>query len=197
MSTTAIAPTTDTSAMDIKTNNETYRVYVRLDAEGKKIVEVKMGSAGKDNAFWNKMAEPEWTVTKAGVETKEKNPWQFAFEQTVKTYKAGSLAGISLLVNDPAEAVNIFNRGASQKTSQKLTSTFTELTDDETGLKFDPVEGAFDTIELLNEETQRRNLSPQDKAINSLRLAIKAMNPGLEGEELEDKVNQFLTQLQS
>lgn len=186
MSTATVSPTPTidtTNTVDIKTSNETYRVYVKLDADSKKITEVKMGSAGKDNAFWAKMdADPSWHL---------------GFEQTAKIYKAGSLAGVSLLVADATEAVNIWNRGASQKTSQKLTSTFTELTDDETGLKFDPVEGAFDTIDLLNEETQRRNLSPQDKALNALRLAVKAMNPGLEGDELETKVNEFFASLQS
>jgi hypothetical protein len=184
MATAVTSPTVDTTnTVDIKTSNETYRVYVKLDADSKKITEVKMGSAGKDNAFWAKMdADPEWHK---------------GFEQTAKIYKAGSLAGISLLVPDATEAVNVFNRGASQKSSQKLTAEFTKLTDDETGLAFDPIEGAFDTIELLNEPTSRRNLTPQDKALNALRLAVQAMNPGLEGEELEDKVNQFFASLQS
>lgn len=186
-----------TNQVDIKTFNETYRVYVKLDADGKKIIETKMGTAGKDNAFWTKMDSPEWEVTdKAGNVTKVKNPWVLGLEQTAKLYKAGTWSGAALLIEDEEERVNVFNRGGTQKVGQKLTTTFTELTDDESQLKFDPITGSYDTIDLLNAETQRRNLSPTDKAIKNLREVFKGLNPGIAEDDLESKVNAFFATLQ-
>lgn len=183
MATAVNSPTVDTTnTVDIKTFNETYRVYVKLDPDGKKIIETKMGTAGKDNAFWDKMDKD--------------TEYKLAVEQTAKLYKAGSMAGAKLIVEDDTECVNIWNRGATQKTGQKLTALFTELNDDETNLKFDPIAGSFDTIDLLNAETQRRNLSPVDKAIKNLRDVFRGLNPGITEDDLESKVNAFFATLQ-
>lgn len=182
MATATVTP--DSTAVDIKTYTETYRVYAKAKEDGKIDPEsVKMTTAGKDDAAWKKL-DADTSYTKL-------------LEQSVKMYDAGTIAGISLLVEDPDEAVNIFNRGVSQKTGQKLKAVFTEISDDGLSLVFDPVADAYDTLELLNEATKRRNLSPADKAAKSLREAVKAMFPGLEGEALEARVQALFGGLQN
>ena len=170
--------------VDIKTSNETYRVYVKLDDKGKIIdKETKMSSAGKDNSAWDKLSkEPGYTL---------------ALEQTLKSYRAGTWAGAALIITDEDERVNIFNRGLLQKFGQKATGLLTELNDDETNLKFDPIAGAYDMIDLLNEETKRRNLSPTDKAAAAVRVAVTALFPSLTGDALEERIMAMLSQMQA
>lgn len=180
---TAVTEQSATSTVDIKPYNETYRVYAKVGDDGKIAVDsIKMSTAGKDNAAWTKLEQAGYTQV---------------LEQTVKLYDAGTIAGAQQLVEDSEECVNIWNRGAAQKLGQKLKSLFTELKPDGTNIVFDPIAGAFDSIDLLNEETRRRNLSPIDKARNGIKLAVKAMFPGLEGNELESKVDQFLANISS
>lgn len=163
------------NAIDIKASNETYRVYVKLGEDGKIIdKETRVSTAGKDNSAWDKL-------------DKDTN-YKLALEQSIKVYRAGTWAGAKQLIEDEEEAVNIFNRGAVQKQGQKIIGLLTELDDSGTNLKFDPTPGAYDMFELLNEETKRRNLSPEDKAANNLRAAVKAMFPSLEGDALEAKL---------
>jgi len=188
MSTEIVTPSmssssaSSSSSVDIKTFNETYRVYVKLGPDGK-IVEKTMSSSGKDGSAWEKLSkEPDNNL---------------ALEQTLKTYRAGTWAGAALLIEDEEERVNIFNRGIIQKFGQKALALLTELTEDGTNLKFDPISGAYDMLDLLNEETKRRNLSPDDKARKSLRDSVKILYPGLEGEELEAKVDSFFSTLRN
>jgi hypothetical protein len=181
MATATVTPTDSASVVDIKTYNETYRVYVKAKEDGKIDPEsVKFTTSGKENAAWEKL---------------EKGGWQNVLEQTVKLYEAGTVAGISQLVEDPEEAVNVFNRGVAQKTGQKLKALLTEIKDDGTSLVFDPTVDAFDTLEMLGEATKRRNLSPVDKARTAIRNAIKAMFPSLEGDALEAKLNAMLSSM--
>lgn len=178
-----VTDATSTTAVDIKTFNETYRVYVKLLPDGKIDQEsMKVTSSGKDGSAWKKLED-------AG--------YQMGLEQTVKIYEAGTIAGISQLVEDAEEAVNIFNRGGANKTSQKLKTVLTEVDSAGTNLSFSPTDSPFDTLELLAAPTQRRNLSPFDKAKTMFRNAAKALFPGLEGDELEAKVAAFMASAQS
>jgi hypothetical protein len=163
MATATLTPTS--TGQSIKTSNETYRTYVQLDAEGKKIVKTSFGTAGKDNAFWNKLDAPD-------------SGFQIGLEQTVKRYKAGSVEGCSEIIPDPDEFVNIFNRGLDQKFNQKINGVLTETTDDATQLAFNPQADAFDTIDLLREPTQRRNLSDNEKAEINMKAGLRTLYPG-------------------
>lgn len=85
------------------------------------------------------------------------------FTQTVRVPRVGSVDGISELIPDEEERVAIFNRGVSQKLTQKLGAKFKES--DESGKAvYTPTEEAFDPTELLREATQQRNLDPVSKA---------------------------------
>lgn len=169
------ASTVNSNAVDIKASNETYRVYVKLGEDGKIIdKDTRVSTAGKDNSAWDKL-------------DKDTN-YKLALEQSIKVYRAGTWSGATQLVEDEEERVNVFNRGAVQKQGQKIINLLTELDESGTNLKFDPTPGAYDMFELLNEETKRRNLSPEDKAANNLRAAVKAMFPSLEGDALEAKL---------
>jgi hypothetical protein len=183
---TAVATTAPSTIDDlaIKTENLTYRVYVKLDDQGK-IVEkdIEMGTSGKDEAFWKKMD--------AKVAAGE---YQLAIEQTVKTYTAGTLEGARQLIEDEEEAVVIWNRGAKAKTGQKISALFKEVTDDGTNLKFEPVEGAYDSIDLLKEATTRRNLSPTDKAIKGMTAAFKLL--GIPDDQIAIKLQELLGAIQ-
>jgi hypothetical protein len=191
MATAVTSPSTD--AIDIKTSNETYRVYVKLDAEGKKIDKIQIGTAGKDNSFWNKMDAPEVTDEK-GVKTP--NTWIKGLEQTLRIPNAGTWDGARLLVADEEEAVNIFNRGAKQKINQKTTAKLGEISDDGTQLVFEPIEGAVDTTEWLNEPTQRRNLTDGEKSLRMLKAAVDLNFGHLSEAEKAAKVEQMLALFQ-
>jgi hypothetical protein len=187
MATLATDPSasTATSGIDIKPYNETVRVYVQLLPTGKINPETIRGpvTSGKDNATWNKLDSDA--------------SYQLALEQTVKEYEVGTIAGLTQLIEDPEEAVNIINSGLTQKSNAKLKAEFTALNAEGTNLAFEPVTGAYDTIDMLNEARKRRNLSPIDKAKNSMRTAFKALFPGLEGAELEAKVDAMLAGMSS
>ena len=160
-----------TAGVQISSSNETYRVYGKTNADGK-IVEVKVVTAGKDNATWNKL---------------EAEGWQQSFEQTAREYQARTLDGAKTLVPDEEELVNIFNAGLAAKSDRKLKALFSELTDDEKDFKFTPVE-VYDTQELIQEPTQKKNLTPEDKALRQVRLAIKTLNPTATEEQIEEMV---------
>ncbi len=188
MATVTTTPNTEVSTgVDIKSYNETYRVYGKAIAEGKdagKIDEdsLKLTTAGKDNAIWKKLEEQGYTNL---------------LEQSVKIYSAGTWDGAAQIITDPEERTNIFNRGVSQKTGQKLKAALTEVSEDGTSLKFDPQVEPLDTMDMLNEETRRRNLSPEDKATKGLREVIAAMNPGLSADEVNAKVAEMLAFVKS
>ena len=158
-----VANETPANDLAIKTENETYRVYVKVDADGKILdKETRVVTAGKDNATWNELDKPE-------------NGYHQAFEQTVRIYKIGSLEGLQQVITDPEEQVAIINRGLTQKFNQKLNAKFREVSDNGLELAFEPTAEATDTIEWLNEETQRRRLDPIGKAIKALQVAFPNM----------------------
>ena len=95
------------------------------------------------------------------------NPEAFLFKQTIKAYKVGTISGFQELIPDADEQLNIINRGLAQKFNQKLTAV--DELDKDGNPVFQPVEGTFDSIEWLQEPTQRRNLSDTEKAMRALK----------------------------
>lgn len=171
------------SNVNIKNFNETYRVYAKAGADGKiDPASIRMVTQGKDGATWKKLDDPTSGYTQA-------------FEQSVKMYEAGTIAGAQELVEDPTECVNIWNKGAGQKTLQRLKSEFIEISEDGMQFTFDPKPEAYDTLELLSNPTQRRFLSPATKAENGMRASIKILFPTLEGDALEAKLQEILSSL--
>jgi hypothetical protein len=107
----------------------------------------------------NPKPEDQQKLTDAG--------YTLEFSQTVRVDKAGSVEGMSQIVTDPEELVTIFNRGLNSKLNQKLNSLFKESNEDGSAT-FQSTEDVFDPSELINEPTQRRSLSPIEKAIKGL-----------------------------
>jgi hypothetical protein len=182
MAATAAVPSNISSIDDlaIKSENITYRVYVTLDDKGK-IADTEFGTAGKDNAFWNKMDK----LVEAGTH-------QLALEQTVKAYKVGTIEGLISLIEDNEEVIAIINRGLTAKYNQKIGAALKELTDDGANLKFEPIDGAYDSLSLLQEPTVRKNLSPTDKALKLMRQSFKVLFPDLTEEQLEVRLSEML-----
>jgi hypothetical protein len=164
MATIANAPTTTASVEEVKQSNETYRVYAKLDAAGKIDKEtIKSGTAGKDNAFWNKMdADTEYKLF---------------IEQTFTFFKAGNDEGTKQLVGNEEERTNIWNRGASQKQNQKLAALLTEIGEDGQ-FAFEPTNDAYSLLDLLNAESQRRNRTPGEKAMDAVKEGLRLYFPG-------------------
>lgn len=177
------APSSDLSSdMAVKTENITYRVWVKLADTGK-IADVKYGTAGKDNAFWKEMeAKTEYTL---------------AFEQTVRSYKGGTIDGAKQIFDNDEEFLLVINRGIAAKFNQKVAQAFRELTDDETNLKFEPTEGVFDTLDLLREDTKRLSLSPVEKAEKLMLSVLKGMNPNATDDQLRAQIQQMFAAAQA
>ncbi len=173
MGTTAVTNDTTSSDVAIKPENITYNVYVKLNAEGK--VDVK---------------ETVYTASEKQIEkyNKPDSGFSLAKTQTIRVYKAGTVDGFVTLIGDNEEAVNIINRGLAKKTNQKIADFLTGF--DETTQSFvnDQTDEVVDTRDMLQEPTQRRNLSPTEKAVRALKQI-----PGFDN----DKIMQILAQLQS
>ena len=178
MATVATTLEPSTSTVDIKTYNETYRVYAKQGADGKiDPKDISVTTSGKENSAWNKL-ESEGYVN--------------MLEQTFKLYEPSTLAGFQQLVTDPEEQVNIVVRGTKQKFGQELKKLVTEVSEDGLSFTFDPQEEPYDTLDLLNKETRRRSQNPIEKALKSLRDVAKILFPGVEGDALEAKLVAFL-----
>jgi len=96
-----------------------------------------------------------------------KEKGELLFEQTFSYNRAGSIEGISQIIKDEEEAVNIFNAGLKVKLNSRVKAMIEEI-DDDNNPAFQPVEGTYDLTDVLNEPAQRRNLSPTEKAIRVL-----------------------------
>lgn len=174
---------TSTSFVDIKTYNETYRVYAKQGADGKiDPKDISVTTSGKEESAWKKL-ESEGYIN--------------MLEQTFKLYEPSTLAGFQQLVTDPEEQVNIVVRGTKQKFGQELKKLVTEVSEDGLSFTFDPQPEPYDTLDLLNRETRRRNQNPLDKAFKNFKEGAKALFPNIEGAELDAKIAEFLAKLQS
>lgn len=123
---------------------------------------------------------------KEALEAFEKGEIQFQ-QQSFSFDKAGTLAGITEVIKDPEEALAIFNAGLKVRFNTKVVSLLTG-TDDEGNPDFQFVEGNYDMRAAMNEPSQKRNLSPMDKATKTL-TALPGVTP--------EKLAQIMALLQS
>lgn len=145
------AQTTNENTVDIKTENQEYRVYVTLKEDGQSIDKASVVSVN-DFDKWEK-EHPTETL---------------AIQQSIRKYRFGSVQAFLNTIDDEEEAVNVINRGVAAKFSQKLNAKLLER--DETGnLAFQPVEGVYDSLDWLQEETKRKNLTPGEKVERDLK----------------------------
>lgn len=119
--------------------------------------------------------------TDADVKALEADGFKLQASQTVTTYRAGNPDGFAQIVPDAEESTNIWNRGLAQKESNKLVALFNETKEDGTP-EHEFTEEAYDSRELMATVTSRRNLSPQDKAIKTIR------NSGLPAAVIESMI---------
>ena len=154
--TTPNATTSNSAPSDlpIKTENVVYGRFVKA----------KTSESGKTEYTAKTLRAP----SKEDVEAMEKDGYKLQVSQTVTTYRAGNPDGFLQIISDPDEATNIFNRGLAQKESNKMVALFNESKEDGTP-EFQFSEDAYDSRDEMNKVTSRRNLSPQDKAIKTLR----------------------------
>jgi len=146
------------NTVDIKTENQEYRVYVTLKEDGQSIKDKSVVSVN-DFEDWQKK-HPDETL---------------AIQQSIRKYRFGSVEAFLKTIDDEEEAVNIINRGVAAKFSQKLNAKLLET--DETGnLAFQPVEGVYDSLEWLQEETKRKNLTPIEKVERDLKKNLSALS---------------------
>lgn len=186
MATATVTTDNSTSAgsLPVTTNNETYRAYTKLDKDGK-IADVKLVTAGKDGKTWKDLDS----------EASQNEGWVLYFEQSVREYIPNSWDACSQLIPEESERVAIFRAGLASKTDRKVKSALTVLTDDEKNLKHEPVQ-LFDTLDLIQEETQKRNQTPVEKAQKQIRMAVKAMFPTESDDFIEAKVAEMLGAMQ-
>ena len=173
MSTATLVNDTASTDVAIKPENVTYSVFVKVDAEGKVLPKETVYTASEKQIEKYSAADSGYSLAKT---------------QTVRVYKAGTVEGFVELIGDNEEAVNIINRGVAQKTNQKISEFLTSF--DETTQQFvnPQSDDVIDTRDMLQEPTQRRNLSPTDKAVRALKQI-----PGFDN----DKIMAILAQLQS
>jgi hypothetical protein len=152
MSTSAVISPNTSAALPVKNELVNFAVVVTLDAESK-ISKVRHTSSEKDITA---LKAPDY-----------KGDEVIAFEQSVQTYKIGTLEGFEQLIPDADERLNIINKGIGSKFNQKIKTVLTEV-DDSKNLVFQPVEPFYDALSLIQEAALRTNLSPTDKAIKML-----------------------------
>ena len=182
---TAIITQENTGSLPISPSNETYRAYVKLDDKGK-VDDVRVVTAGKDGATWKELDKP----------TKPENKdYVLAIEQTFRTYKVSSIEAFLELIGSRDEAVNVANAAIAAKTNRKINAYLKELNDDETNLKAEPIE-VVDTIDMLQEATQRKNLSPMEKTQKFVLQGLRQMFPNATEDELTAQVNTMISAIQ-
>jgi hypothetical protein len=137
------------AALSVKTENVVYTRFVKASeaANGQKVYQAKV--------IRNANADDQAQMEKEG--------YQFQAAQSVTIYSAGTPDGFEQIIKDEEERTNVFNRGLAQKTQNKLNSLLQETNEDGSPV-FPFSEDAYDSLEKLNELTNRRNLSPTDKA---------------------------------
>jgi hypothetical protein len=157
MSTSVVTNDATASSTDIaiKPENVEFKRFVKLDSEGKVDSSAKGSIAFSSGGKKLELLESNKDYTPAGT-------------FTIRVYGIGTLDGLAELIGDNEEAVNIVNRGLTQKTNQKISEFLTSF--DDVAQTFTNQESAdvVDTREMLQEATQRRNLSMTDKAVKAL-----------------------------
>lgn len=152
-----------TSSLEIKTENVEYRVYANVDTEG------NVPSGGYELVSVNDFNKWEAARKEKNEKAGKGITTQLAIQQTIRKYRVSNVQGSLLqLISDQDETDNIANRGIAAKFSQKVSANMLEV-DDKNQLVFQPVEGVFDSLDWLQEETTRRNLSPIEKVERDLK----------------------------
>jgi hypothetical protein len=140
------------AAMPIKYETINFAVIVETDENGR-ITKAKHSSSEKEIA----------ALQAADYSGKE----VLAFQQAVRKPTVGTLAGFEELVPDADERLAIINKGIGAKFNQKIRTTLIEL-DSEGNLAFQPTDAVYDATQLVQEETQRKVMSQEDKAMKVL-----------------------------
>ena len=153
----ATATFTDVS---VKTENVDYVRLVKMNSEG--VVE-KVSNKNDPSGIKYAAAGSE-QITKL-----KESGYVEADTNTFTTYKIGTLSGLSDLIGDEEEAVNVAQRGVSQKISQKIAAFLTEYDYENQKFVNETVEGAIDTREFLQEPTQRRSLTQGEKLVRDMK----------------------------
>lgn len=159
MSTTAVTSSTE-SIVDAPVATEQYTAVVlsdlvdgkpERDKEGKVVYRVEAGKEAEENA------------RKAASEGKV----HIYFTQSATIQRARTEEGMSRLVPSLEERLYLFNKGAIQKQQSKFRAKLIEV-DDQGALSFEPSDSSFDLSDILAEESQRRNLTDEEKAIRAM-----------------------------
>jgi hypothetical protein len=153
MSTHAVIPAQGSlAAMPVKYETINFAVVVKTDEQGK-ITAVRHTSSEKE-------------ITEL-TSSEYKGAEVVAFQQPVRKPSLGSIAGFAELVPDEDERLSIVNKGIGAKFNQKIRTTLIEL-DNEGNLAFQPTDAVYDATQLIQEETQRKVMSQEDKAMKVL-----------------------------
>jgi hypothetical protein len=145
-----------TSDLSVKSENVIYERYSKQtfsDTDPKKLIDTKVVILS------NPKQEEKDELLKDG--------YTLEFTQTVRVDKAGTIEGMSQIISDKEELVVIFNRGLQSKLNQKLNSKFRENKEDGSA-EWQATDDVYDPSELLNDPTQRKSLSPLEKAFKGL-----------------------------
>jgi hypothetical protein len=120
----------------------------------------------------NKQGEAEVVNANAkNLEERIKNgDFQEAFRQTVAFPVATGIAGIKQIATGEDIVVRCFNAGSKQKALTRVLNELKEQ-DEEKKFVFTPVDGAYDTTELINAAPLRQVLSQREKLERDLRKA--------------------------
>lgn len=147
MSTSTVAPNTQTSVdVPFVPVNLAFSAVRYTDKAGK--------DAGKIEILTEDSAQKQVKEEKAEI----------LWTQAGVAYKASSDSGVAALVPSEDERVVLFNRAAIAKQKQRFAAALGETDEEGKNFTWEPKAEALDLRELLAEESQRRNLSPIEKA---------------------------------
>jgi hypothetical protein len=165
MSTQAVIPSQNSvAAMPVKYETLTFAVVVKLNEQGK-ISAVRHTSSEKEIA---ELESPDYETNFLADPKKERKDLEtIAFKQPVRKPSVGTIDGFAELVPDADERLSIINKGIGSKFNQKIRTTLVEL-DSEGNLAFQPTDSVYDATALVQEETQRKVMSQEDKALKVL-----------------------------
>lgn len=134
----------------IKTELKDFKVYAKLDAEGKVTDAKPVSSDSQFKAYG------------------EKTDYTLAIEQSVRFVKFGTLEAFTTAIPDPVAQLDVVNRGVANKANQRVKEILTELNEDGTNFTFESID-VLDVLEYLQEGPKRQKLTDVEKLINQLR----------------------------
>jgi hypothetical protein len=111
----------------------------------------------------------ESAADKKGDALSKNDKYTLGLEANIKSYSVGSDEGFVALIPDAEERLNIINKGIASKFSSKINAMLKDFDESKNAFVFEPTAEPFDSIELLREGTQRRNLSPMERLEKTLR----------------------------